>query len=279
MRRSRVPERATRVAAVRTAQASRPLARALALVGALALASAPALAGRDDLRNIVQQQCVPNWVAQQDPAPCESVDIPGGKGMLFDPGIHRALVAGYAVLADQKGGAHLLLIPLTTISGIESPVLLASGTTNYFAAAWRKRPSLDAAAGRALAPDLVGLAVNSRYTRGQDQLHIHMECQGMALHAALQAQAARLSERWSALDVAGERYQARRTLGASLDSIHPFELLAAGVPGARVDMAAYTLVVAAVRFPDGPGFALLARRARLPPGGEHLLDASCAIAR
>lgn len=276
MRRSRAPEAPPGIAWPARATA-RVAAVALGLGAFIALAAAPALASRDDLRIIVQQQCVPNWIMQHDPAPCEQIQIPGGEEALFGASARRALAAGFAVLADRKGGAHLLLVPLATISGIESPELLDSGTTNYFAAAWNARARIAAAAGRTLAADQVGLAVNSRYSRGQDQLHIHMECQGAALHAALVAQAARLSTRWSALEVAGVRYEARRVRGGSLDAVHPFELLAAGVPGARADMADYTLVVAGVQFADGPGFALLARRAVLG-GGERLLDASCAIA-
>ncbi len=258
--------------------ARRVLGLTLALGASLALAATVASAGRDDLRLIVQQQCVPDWIQQHDPAPCEEVDIPGGTAALFSAATRRELAAGWAVLADRKGGAHLLLIPLTTIPGIESPMLLEGGTTNYFAAAWKARALIAAAAGRALAPDQLGFAVNSRYTRGQDQLHIHMECQGAPLHAALLAQAGHLSEHWTALEIAGNRYEVRRVPGPSLDPVRPFELLAAGVPGARADMAAYTLVVAGVSFPDGPGFALLARHA-LVGGGELLLDGSCAIAR
>lgn len=276
MCRSPTPEDTRRT--VRPARAAlRAAAAALALAAAFALAAAPAIAGRDDLRLMVQQQCVPDWIQQHDPAPCEQVQIPGGEEALFGATVHRALQAGYAVLVDQQGGAHLLLVPLATISGIESPALLESGTTNYFAAAWNARARIAAAAGRELAADEVGLAVNSRYSRGQDQLHIHMECQGAALHGALVAQAAHLSAQWSALEVGGVRYEARRVPGGSLDSVRPFELLAAGVPGARADMAAYTLLVAGVQFADGPGFVLLARRA-LIAGGQRLLDASCAIA-
>jgi CDP-diacylglycerol pyrophosphatase len=274
------PERASRRrraggAVARTHAAAAALAVALTL--ALGLATTPARAARDDLQLIVQQQCVPNWLMAHDPAPCEAVEVRGGDGAVFSTDVRRSLAAGYALLADRKGGAHLLLVPLHTISGIESPILLASGTTNYFAAAWSSRQLIATAAGRPLTRDQVGLAVNSHYTRGQDQLHIHMECQGQALRAALQAQAAHLSDHWSALEVAGQQYQARRVPGENLTA-RPFELLAAGVPGARADMGAYTLVVAGVQFADGPGFALLARRA-LMGGGELLLDASCAVAR
>ena len=68
-------------------------------------------------------------------------------------------------------------------------------------------------------------------------------------------------------------YQARRILGASLDDSDPFRLLANGLPGARANMRAFTLVVAGWQFADGPGFVLLA--GKQVPGGETLLDARC----
>ncbi|MGH7189912.1 MAG: CDP-diacylglycerol diphosphatase, partial [Acetobacteraceae bacterium] len=70
-------------------------------------------------------------------------------------------IDGFAVLHDQKGGAHFLLIPIRAISGIESAELRAPGTLNYFDAAWKARDTLAAAVGHRLARSEVGLAVNS----------------------------------------------------------------------------------------------------------------------
>ncbi len=237
-----------------------------ALVGA---APAQAQAARDALQRIVQQQCLPHWQRQHDPSPCLQVQVPAegraGTG------------AGYAVLADIKGGAHLLLIPLRTLSGIESPELLQAATPNYFAAAWQAQSLLGQRAMHTLADDQVGLAVNSRYSRGQDQLHIHIECQGLALHEALRRDAAELTERWTPIEVDGDTYFARRVPGSTLEGVDPFRLLNAGLPEAYGHMQYYTLIVAGVRLPEGPGFALLARRAFLR-GGERVLDASCTVA-
>src|ERR1700744_4476116 len=88
----------------------------------------PAQAARDDLQRIVQQQCLPAWRQRHDPAPCLS--IRAGTG---------ATDEGYALLADRKGGAHFLLSPLRTLSGIESPALLQPGGPNYFPAPWHAR--------------------------------------------------------------------------------------------------------------------------------------------
>lgn len=235
--------------------------RCMALALAAAAVASPAQAARDDLQRIVQRQCLPDWLQRHDPAPCLAVRTD----------------AGYAVLADRKGGAHFLLIPLRTLSGIESPALLGPTVPNYFAAAWDARARIIPGALRAAPPDAVGLAINSHYSRGQDQLHIHIECQGAALHAALRAAAARLTATWTPLDVDGDTYQVRRVMGSTLEGTDPIRLLAEGLPAAREHMAFYTLIVAGVRFGERPGFALLARRAVLR-GGERLLDHTCAIA-
>lgn len=228
--------------------------------------NSPAQAARDDLQRIVQQQCLPDWRQRHDPAPCLSVRAGTG-----------ATDEGYALLADRKGGAHFLLIPLRTLSGIESPALLQPDVPNYFAAAWDARARLLPGPLRLVPPEDVGLAVNSHYSRGQDQLHIHIECQGAELHATLQAAAPQLTTQWRPLEVQGDTYLVRRVLGGTLGDADPFRLLAEQLPAARAHMAYYTLVVAGMRFHDGPGFALLARRAVLR-GGERLLDNTCAVA-
>ena len=62
---------------------------------------------------------------------------------LFGPAPERQR---YALLADRKGGAHFLLIPIRSISDIESPELEEPGAPNHFAAAWQARDRLAAAA-------------------------------------------------------------------------------------------------------------------------------------
>ena len=243
------------------------LALGCALCAVAMAIGSPARAVRDDLQRIVQRECLPDWLQRRDPAPCLAVQTRDGAG---------AAGSGYAVLADRKGGAHFLLIPLRTLGGIESAALLQAGAPNYFAAAWDARERLVPGVLHLLPADEVGLAVNSRFSRGQDQLHIHIECQGEALHARLQAAALRLTAQWTPLKVDGDTYQARRVLGTTLEGADPFRLLAEGLPAARAHMGYYTLVVAGMQFADGPGFALLARRAVLR-GGERLLDGTCAL--
>ncbi len=242
---------------------------ALVCVGCIAAlaAAVPAHgAGRNQLRFIVQQECVPNWLKAHRPAPCISVRLLGrGSG-----------APGFALLADQKGGAHFLLIPTQSISGIEDPDLRSPGTPNFFDAAWRARGVIDTVVGHPVSRDIVGLAVNSIWARSQDQLHIHIGCLRLFVYDALQAAAARIGRTWAPVTVRGFPYQAIRIRGRDLGAANPFELLADGLPGAKEEMGRFTLFVAGMDFKDGPGFVALA--GEYVPGTETLLDPRCALA-
>lgn len=222
-------------------------------------------AQRDQLRTIVQQSCVPHWLAAGNPSPCATVHMLGD----------GADAPGFAVLPDRKGGAHFLLIPTRSISGIESPEARAASAPNYFDAAWEARGALNAAAGRKLHRAEIGLAVNSIHARSQDQLHVHIECLGRSLQAALQTNVGRLGPGWSAIKVNGWDYRAMRLMGIGLGAQNPFEILADLLPGARDAMGDYSLLVAGADFSDGPGFVLLAGSG--VPGAERLLDSSCRV--
>lgn len=246
---------------------SRPLrkrrcaAALIASVGAVLFAAAASCANRDALREIVQDQCIAHWRDQHNPAPCVEVHL--------DDAAHAE--SGYAVLADRKGGAHFLLIPTRTISGIESPLLEEPGVPNYFRAAWRAHERLDGFVGRQVPVRFVGLAVNPLHARGQDQLHIHIECLRPDVYQTLASQSAHLSASWSPLTLAGSSYWARLVPG-DLDADDPFKLLAAHFPDAGRSMDDYTLVVAGAPFEDH-GFLMLASASA---AGELLLDSSCA---
>jgi CDP-diacylglycerol pyrophosphatase len=231
-------------------------------------------ADRDALKHIVQDQCMPHWQVQHDPSPCA-----------------RVLPPDFAVLADRKGGAHYLLIATGSVTGIEDPAVLAETSPNYFAAAWAARDRLDSVVGHPLRRESVGLAVNSAIMRGQDQLHVHMECVRPDVSRVLRAAAATLKPQWSPLSFDDRVYSALRIDGRDLSGKDPFRLLANGVPGARAEMRAFTIVVVGMQFTEGPGFAALAGRTPaggeltlsepthngLVPPGETLLDSTCAI--
>jgi CDP-diacylglycerol pyrophosphatase len=240
-----------------------PIAGAAVLCAA-ALSSSPANGtDRLALRDIVQNQCLADWLSRHDPSPCVEV-------VLSDPGGAQ----GYALLADRKGGAHFLLIPIQDVPGIESPLLARADAPNYFALAWEARGLLNGRVGRPVPRDIVGLAVNPPGSRSQDQLHIHLECLSAAVVAALDGASGRLGGEWTPMLIGGARFEARRLQGEHLER-NPFEILASDIPEARRTPADYTLLLAGRQFPGGPGFILLAGTER---AAELLLDSSCAAA-
>jgi CDP-diacylglycerol pyrophosphatase len=227
----------------------------------------PAGTERDGLRVIVQQQCLEHWLATHDPAPCVNLTI-----VRRNPAIE-----GFALLHDRKGGAHLLLIPIRTISGIESVDTRTPDALNYFDAAWKARQALEGIVGHPLARSAIGLAVNSIHSRSQDQLHIHISCLRPIVYRALQTQMSQIADSWSRIRIGVWHYQAIRIMGSELGRTNPFDLVAHGLPGAKDAMAEYTLLVAGMQFKVGPGFVVLAGRGEL--AGELMLDSSCAVAQ
>jgi CDP-diacylglycerol pyrophosphatase len=116
------------------------LARLVILFAGFLVASSAAASGdRGALWRIAHEQCVPDEEAHHAPAPCVRVDLSGG------------IDKGYVILKDRVGIAQFLLIPTRRIAGIESPDLLAPNAPNYWAAAWRNRTDVAAAAKRDLA--------------------------------------------------------------------------------------------------------------------------------
>jgi CDP-diacylglycerol pyrophosphatase len=240
------------------------VALSIVAVGAALFAAAGSCANRDALREIVQDQCVVHWRDQHSAAPCEEVhgDDAARSG------------TGYAVLADRKGGAHFLLIPVQTISGIESTALEDPGGRSYFSAAWQAHDRLGKIVGHEVAPEFVGLAVNPQRARSQDQLHIHIECLRPDVYVTLARNAARISASWSPLTLRDSSYWVRK-IGADLEADDPFKLLASHFPESDRAMGDYTVVVVGAPAAEGRNFFLLAST---KTAGELLLDSACAVA-
>lgn len=245
-----------------------PLIVAAVLTLEAALATAQA-ADPDALWKIVHDHCVPNQEQHADPDPCTIVDLHGG------------VARGYVLLKDIRGKTQYLVLPTAHITGIEDPQLLAPGAANYFADAWAEHGYTERAAGHALPRDALSLAVNSPYSRSQNQLHIHIDCLRPDVRTALRRQAAAIGESWAPLPMTllGHHYWAMHILGDAL-AADPFRLLAARTHGVLADDA---LVVAGAEFGGKPGFILLADK-RDPAsgdraGGEELQDHTCALAR
>jgi CDP-diacylglycerol pyrophosphatase len=222
-------------------------------------------AGRDALRQIVQNQCVLNWTQHHDPAPCERVFLADEKNQ----------DSGYAILADKKGAAHYLLIPTQTMHGVDAQELLDPDLPNYFSQAWKARDVITKFVGHPVLRSAIGLAVNNAHSRTQDQFHIHIDCLRQDVADSLHAAAENVTTSWGPVTVMGSTYQAMRIEDVSLDGASPFELVAKIGPDVRHHLGDYTVVVAGMQYKSGAGFMLLAGTG---PTGELLLDSACTVA-
>jgi CDP-diacylglycerol pyrophosphatase len=225
----------------------------------------PPDAGRDTLRQIVQTQCVPNWLEHHDPAPCESV-------LLAD---QKDQNSGYAVLADKKGAAHFLLIPTRTMQGIDAEELLDPDLPNYFAQAWKARDVITKFVGHPAPRTAIGLAVDNARSRTQDQFNIHIDCLRQDAVDTLRGLAETVTTTWNPINLLGSTYQAMRIEAVGLDGASPFDLVAKLGPEVRHHIGDYTVVVAGMQYKSGAGFMLLAGTGA---SGEYLLDSGCAVA-
>ena len=232
-----------------------------AVAGVLISGCGVARADSDALWNLVSGQCVVDQVAERDPAPCTAVDLDGG----------------WVILKDAIGPRQYLLIPTAKVTGIETPELLAPGTPNYFAAAWRARSFTEAAAGGPIPRDWMSLAVNSAVSRSQNQLHIHIDCIRPDVHEALARYAGEIGPQWAPFPalLAGHTYDAMRVDGDDLEA-NPFRLRADALAVPADEMGIQTLVVIGAIHDGKPGFVILADRADGETGdfagGEQLQD-------
>ena len=201
------------------------------------------------------------------PAPCLKVDPAGG----------------YAVLPAGLARTHVIVTPLIPVVGIEDPALRRAATPNYVEIAWRERREIAAHAARPLAWDEMGLAINSRIGRSQDQLHIHVACVYPATRATLRRVGRSIpADRW--VDVPapleGLPYRAIRLETPDLAHVNIIDLAARGLGIAPPDMFNLSLALLGAEFDDGTrGFYLLADVDKpghdYPAHAEWLLDADC----
>jgi CDP-diacylglycerol pyrophosphatase len=227
---------------------------------------AASAANPDALWEIVHQQCEPNMIAHQDPAPCRLVDRQ----------------RGFTMLKDIVGEGQFLLIPTQRLSGIESPELLAPEAPNYWAYAWEQRHRVGQALGRRLARDRIGLEINSAAARSQLQLHIHIDCIRPDLPQILRSHQADPPDQWLPLMLDGHEYRVMRLAGSALGERNPFKLAASISPVAASMMAAQSLLLTGATFDDGSkGFYLIDSAVNFERGergnAEVWLDHGCGI--
>jgi CDP-diacylglycerol pyrophosphatase len=215
------------------------------------------------LWHVVHDLCVPNQKLTGSAAPCTKVDT----------------ARGYAILNDLSNATQLLVIPTDKITGIEDPMLVKSGSTNFWQAAWDSRPLFAQRVGWPVSREDIGMAVNSAVGRSQDQLHIHIDCVRPNVRRAVRALAAdaNSSPKDTYINPLGHRYEVTRVLGDDLGVQDPFKMLAPQSQRGALD----SIAVIGASFSGKPGFVILHHRGSQGVGdnghSEELLDHDCLV--
>jgi CDP-diacylglycerol pyrophosphatase len=248
-------------------------AAATEMIAAMVAGQSPAesAANRGELWLVVHDICLPAYLSIGVAFPCADVNLTNG----FD--------RGFAVLQAPSSTAHVIVVPTTRISGIESPALQSEDAPNYWEAAWGARRFVEQGARRRLPREKIGMAINSAASRSQDQLHIHVSCIAPAVADFLLRHQAEIRGAWFSLraKLAGHKFSAMRVETESLAQVDPFKLLIRGLPSNKLSIGHQTLAVIGATFRNGKsGFYLLTNDARASPrdtvGAEALLDDKCA---
>ncbi len=220
------------------------------------------------LWRILHDRCVPDQMQHATPAPCTVVALSPDEAH------------GFVVLKDRNGVAQHLLMPTARITGIEDPLILQPGAPNFFAIAWSQRGLLEQRLGHSLGAGQTVVAVNSRYGRSQDQLHLHIDCLGAPSVAAL-ASLGETARDWSSPPVTLKEqvYRIRWVDTPELASTSPFHMLADGLSVPPAEMGAWTLALVGAHRGVHDGFYLLAQRYDPARGrrasAEDLQDYDC----
>lgn len=239
------------------------------LISLLVLAGAVggvAAADRDLLWGVVKV-CVANHELTGGAFPCLEVDTTQG------------VARGFAVVRAPLQQTHVVVTPTARVAGIEDPALQSPDAPNYFADAWGARKYVLDSVERGVSEQDIGLAVNSRPGRSQDQLHIHVDCLRHRYAQLLRQHGGGLStDKWTRLNFAlrGRYYWAMLINSPDLPAVNIFRTAATLLRVSPGRMEDVTVVV--VPRP-GAGFYLLADQ--YSPGamgkghGEFLLDHAC----
>ncbi|KFZ36644.1 CDP-diacylglycerol pyrophosphatase [Shewanella mangrovi] len=214
------------------------------------------------LWQLISQRCVIGQEQAGNPAPCSKVDE----------------AKGYVTLKDRNGPLQYLLMPVSRITGTESPALLNADTPKFFALSWDERHLLAEKYGRPIDDAALSLAINSAYGRTQNQMHIHISCLRTDIRAQLDKLAPTLNAHWQAVTLDNSDYQIRTLNDSELHNESSFIRIARELKVAPDDMGKFGLALA--RLPD-QRLALLALQASWfgieKASPELLQDHSCAI--
>jgi len=167
-----------------------------------------------------------------------------------------------------------IIRPTTFVEGVESLYRSKTKAPNLWKAGWMSKDLLEDAAHRELAWDEIILAVNSKATRSQDHLHIHLGCIERKLRSYLAAEVMTPGSDWRILvpEMIAPGLFVKFLNEDALNS-DLFDKVIKEIPGGVKFAETQTVALAGVARSSYRGFALMVTLA--PMAAETLLARSC----
>ena len=183
--------------------------------------------------------------------------------------------AGYAILRPpSQSSLDFIITPTINIEGIESLSRLHEKPPHLWKAGWMSRDLLREAAHHDLSWDGIVLAVNSKFTRNQDQLHLHLGCLEPKLKEIISAEARIGGSNWRIIKPksikAGllVKFLTQEQIDADL-----FAMINNEIPGRENSIESQTIALAGVESGSDRGFVLMVTLAMAP--AEKFLSPTC----
>lgn len=166
---------------------------------------------------------------------------------------------GFAIIRSPFNDAlDFIITPTTKIVGIESPELLKTDTPNLWDAGWQQRVLLEEASKKKLSWNDVAMAVNSKFSRTQDQLHIHLGCVDTNIKQYFMQMPEHLKQGWFLIRLPHIRSEFIATiLPADGLNENVFMKLAREKPARQLTTSEATIAVVGISYGNWQGFALL----------------------
>ena len=189
---------------------------------------------------------------------------------------------GFVLYKDMIGASHYLVIPVQPVSGVDDARVWSDREHNAWAFGWGAREIVAKAIGRPLPDTLLGLAINAKAARSQDQLHIHLDCISESARDFLASGA--IDTRWRSLEFRGKPVRAR--LIPSSDpvlAVDPFDVVREDI-GANASIADRGVFLGYVRPSQGQAGFVVVDEPVDKAGGANghasdFLDRGCKLGR
>ncbi|WP_188393690.1 CDP-diacylglycerol diphosphatase [Mesorhizobium sp. SARCC-RB16n] len=182
---------------------------------------------------------------------------------------------GWTLIKSPLQRTEFLLTPISAVTGLESPLARSTAGAQLWSEAWEARWKVEAKLGHSLPRSAIGLAVNSRTERSQDQMHIHVDCLSKSVERTLALGGPKTAAPWqpSPIMLKGRPYWIMAVDKPDLRTTNVVGLVVSGLPHALRAIEDLNVIVVGATLADAkPGFYILAN---LGQAGERLLDHKC----